>query len=56
MILLTIGAEMLARLMRSEGERGGDSAWLLYGPSDPQIVAADPENAEPEAAWPIAAE
>ena len=51
MILLTVGAEMLARLMRADGEGEGDSAWLLHGPTE---VAVEPEHEAID--WPLAAE
>ena len=52
MILLAVGAETLARLMREDG-RGPDTAWLLTGPGEP----ATSDEAEPaEADWPLAAE
>lgn len=53
MILLTVGADMLAKLMRAD-DRGPDSQWLLTGPTSPDAVT------EPEALndndWPLAAE
>ena len=45
MILLTVGAEMLARLM-SRDATGGDSAWLLFGPTE-EAVEAEAESAAP---------
>ena len=41
MILLTVGAETLARLMASDGE-APDTAWLLHGPEE-LAVADEPE-------------
>lgn len=41
MILLTLGAEMLARLMGTE-ERGPDTAWLLFGPEDAEADEPPP--------------
>lgn len=54
MILLGLGAEMLAQLMRADAH-GPDSAWLLAGSSDPAVVDPFPE-AEPREDWPLAAE
>jgi len=41
MVVRAIGAGILARLIG--GERGDepDSAWLLYGPTDAEVVQAD---------------
>lgn len=55
MILLGLGAEMLARLMAADGERP-DTAWLLAGPTEAAVEpagAAANDGAEP---WPLAAE
>jgi hypothetical protein len=44
MILLSIGADLLARLMSRDLD-GGDSAWMLHGPTE---EAVEPESkAEP---------
>lgn len=56
MILLGCGAQMLARLMRSD-PRGPDTEWLLSGPSElavepPQTRAPDPLIED----WRLAAE
>lgn len=50
MILLTFGAEALARLMR-EDRRGPDTAWLMFGPGSPAV-----ESEDDTADWPLAAE
>lgn len=55
MILLGLGAEMLARLMAADGDRP-DTAWLLAGPTEAAVEptgAAANEAAEP---WALAAE
>lgn len=56
MILLSVGPEMLARLMAAE--RGPDTAWLLAGPTDEAVVVASPSESadEPAYDWPLAAE
>lgn len=42
MVLRTTGANWLTLMMRAERgrgrDRGSDSAWLLYGPNDPDAV------------------
>ncbi len=52
MILLGVGAEMLARLMRSD-PRGPDPEWLLAGPTELAVEAPQETAAE---TWPLAAE
>lgn len=52
MILLGVGAEMLARLMQAD-RRGPDTAWLLAGPTDETVVETPPKPAQD---WPVAAE
>jgi hypothetical protein len=53
MVLRMVGSGLMARLMQTEGG-GIDTAWLLYGPEDPDVV----EPAEPavDAPWLLAAE
>jgi hypothetical protein len=55
MVVRTTGAEALAAIMRAEHPRRAawldDFAWLLHGPTDPEVV----ETAEPSP-WPLAAE
>lgn len=53
MILLGVGAEMLARLMRADAH-GPDTAWLLAGPSEEAVI--EPAAGEPADDWPLAAE
>ena len=56
MILLGLGAQMLARLMRAD-PRGPDTAWLLEGPSALAVEPAQSISREPCAeVWPLAAE
>jgi hypothetical protein len=52
MVLRMAGSGLIARLMQTEA--GIDTAWLLYGPEDPDVV----EPAEPafDDAWLLAAE
>lgn len=52
MILLTLGAGALARLMRDDPS-GPDTEWLLHGPAD---SAATEDLDETPDAWPLAAE
>jgi len=51
MILLGVGAEMLARLMRTDA-RGPDTEWLLAGPTEAAVEP--PADERPD--WPLAAE
>ena len=53
MILLGVGAEMLARLMRADAN-GPDTAWMLAGPSEEAVV--DPPIEMSSEDWPLAAE
>lgn len=56
MILLGLGAEMLACLMRSD-PRGPDTEWLLAGPSELAVEPAESISRESWAEdWPLAAE
>lgn len=51
MILRLLGVEALARLL-SPFASDGDESWLLYGPTDPLVVAVDePEAAEEPMRW-----
>ncbi len=43
MVLRTVGAAALARLMKTDREVDLDSEWLLFGPTDPEIVE-EPER------------
>ncbi|WP_419254338.1 hypothetical protein ACN2C6_02615 [Caulobacter sp. ErkDOM-YI] len=51
MALRTTGANWLALMMRAEGARRGldplDSEWLLYGPTDPDVVQDEAEHDAP---------
>lgn len=53
MVLRMVGSGLMARLMQTEAG-GLDTAWLLYGPEDPEVV----EPAEPavDDGWLLAAE
>lgn len=57
MVLRTTGAGWLALMMRAERTRDGgaplDSEWLLFGPTDPEVVEA---QEPPPPAWLLAAE
>lgn len=52
MILHGLGPCLIARLLRAEREREPESDWLLFGPTDPEVVEAAEEAAE----WLLAAE
>ncbi|HYE42406.1 MAG TPA: hypothetical protein VEA15_03345 [Caulobacteraceae bacterium] len=54
MILLSVGAEMLARLMAAEG--APDTAWLLAGPTEVAVEAAADGVEADEIEWRLAAE
>lgn len=41
MVVRAIGAGILARLIGGERGEEPDSAWLLYGPTDAEVVQAD---------------
>ncbi len=47
MVLRATGVNWLTLMMRAErvraGDRGADSAWLLHGPCDPDVVERDDE-------------
>ena len=48
MIVLQLGgAAALARAMAADSGDRPDLAWLLHGPSDPLVVAAEPDEAAP---------
>ncbi len=53
MILHGLGACLITRLMRAEREGEIESDWLLHGPTEPEVVAAE----EPAGVvWLLAAE
>lgn len=56
MVLQSIGACMLARLMRQERDREMESDWLLFGPTEPDVVAEAAAANDDAPAWMIAAE
>ena len=41
-MLQTLGAVQLARLMAADGEARPDLSWLLFGPTDPRVVVPEP--------------
>ena len=45
MILHGLGPCLIARLLRADREREPDSDWLLFGPTDPEVVEAPEEEA-----------
>jgi len=51
MVVRTLGAGALTRLMAADEREAPDLSWLLFSPTDPRVV-------EPEGAWdlPLAAE
>jgi len=42
MMLQTVGGSRLVRLMRLDRPAERDTAWLLYGPTDPEVVEPAP--------------
>jgi hypothetical protein len=44
MVFHAVGACMLARLMRLDRQPGFESDWLLFGPSDPEVVEDEDER------------
>lgn len=46
MILHGLGPCLIARLLRAEREREPESDWLLFGPTDPDVIEM-PEGAAP---------
>ena len=46
MVVQTLGACQLMRLMRSE-RRPLETDWLLFGPTDPEVIEADADDAPP---------
>lgn len=51
MVVRALGAGALTRMMAAEDDRGPDLSWLLFGPTEPEIV--EPVEV---AALPLAAE
>ncbi len=45
MILHGLGPCLIARLLRAEREREPESDWLLFGPTDPEVVEAPEPDA-----------
>lgn len=41
MVVRAIGAGILARLIGGERDETADTAWLLYGPTDSEVVQSD---------------
>lgn len=54
MVLRTVGASLISRLMKLE-TAAADSDWLLFGPSDPDLVEPE-EPAFRDEPWLLAAE
>lgn len=52
MILHGLGPCLIARLLRADREREPESDWLLFGPTDPEVV----ETPEAEPVFLLAAE
>lgn len=50
MVLRTVGASLIARLMKME-DAAAESGWLLFGPDDPDLIEQDNDEA-----WLLAAE
>jgi hypothetical protein len=53
MVLRMMGAALIARLMQAE-DGGLDTAWLMFGPTDPDLV--EPPEALFDEPWLLAAE
>jgi hypothetical protein len=53
MVLRMVGAEMISRLMQAE-DGWIDTAWLLFGPDDPDLIEAP--GRDDEDGWLLAAE
>jgi hypothetical protein len=46
MVLRAFGAGLLARLIGGDRDEGADTAWLLYGPTDEEVVEPEEDPAE----------
>lgn len=44
MVLRGVGAGLIARLLRAERDEAVVTDWLLHGPTDPEVVEAEPEE------------
>ena len=47
MVLQVLGVEALVRLMNADEEQRPDLSWLLFGPTDPALVATEDAPASP---------
>ena len=47
MVLRGVGACLIARLMRADRDEAVETDWLLYGPTDPEVVEPEREEAQP---------
>jgi hypothetical protein len=57
MVLQSIGACMLARLMRQGRDHQLESDWLLFGPTEPDVIVETQAPANDDVpAWLFAAE
>ncbi len=54
MVLRSVGPLLIAILMRGERDQAPGSDWLLYGPTDPEVVEV--EDTAPHAITLMAAE
>ncbi len=54
MVLRGVGPCLIAKLLRAERLEEVESDWLLYGPTDPEVV--EDEKAAPAVRWLLAAE
>lgn len=50
MILRSLGAETLSRWMAEAEPVSSDLSWLLFGPTDPAVIAPEPVEPLPLAA------
>ncbi|WP_172448462.1 hypothetical protein [Caulobacter mirabilis] len=41
MVLRGVGPCLIARLMRAERDEEAETDWLLFGPTDPEVVEDD---------------
>ncbi|HRD46128.1 MAG TPA: hypothetical protein PLF78_06560 [Caulobacter sp.] len=47
MVLRSVGAGVIVRLLWSDREGDASTDWLLHGPTDPDVVEAEPDESPP---------